>query len=125
MRFGADELTAVDLRGTRVAAITTDIYEYAFSQTVTGRDRRSFLAAASEGESDAHARGVSLGTGGTLWTLTDALHVGDPNQAIVFRQAAAGDCLQIERLVNAARARPGDRLPRHLAGGRRRRRSTS
>jgi len=100
VRFGADEVTAVDLRGTRVGAVAADIYEYAFSQTVTGADRRSFLAAASEGESDAHARSIALGTGGTLWALTDALHVGDPNEAIIFRQAAAGDCLQIERLVN-------------------------
>jgi len=100
VRAGADELTAVDLRGTRVGAVAADIYEYAFSQTVTGGDRRSFLAAASEGDSDAHARGVSLGTGGALWTLVDAEHVGDPNQAVIFRQA--GSCLQYETLENAA-----------------------
>jgi hypothetical protein len=98
VRFGADFIKAVDLRWTRVAAVAADIYEYAFSQTVTGRERRSFLAAASEGESDAHARGVSLGAGGTLWTLVDAEHVGDPNRAIIFRQAGA--CLQYETLVN-------------------------
>ena len=100
VRFGADELTAVDLRGTRVGAVAADIYEYAFSQTVTGADRRSFLAAASEGDGDAHARGVSLGTGGALWTLVDAEHAGDPNQAVIFRQA--GPCLQYETLANAA-----------------------
>jgi hypothetical protein len=97
VRFGADFVKAVDLRGTRVAAVAADIYEYAFSQTVAGRERRSFLAAASEGESDAHARGVSLGAGGTLWTLVDAEHVGDPNRAIIFRQA--GSCLEYETLV--------------------------
>jgi hypothetical protein len=107
VRFGADEITAVDLRGTRVAAITADIYEYAFSQTVTGRDRHAFLAAASEGDGDAHARGVSLGTGGVLWTLTDAEHVGDPNRAIVFRQA--GECVQHEALVNDSPEEPGFR----------------
>jgi hypothetical protein len=100
VRAGADELTAVELRGTRVGAVAADIYEYAFSQTVTGGDRRSFLAAASEGDSDAHARGVSLGTGGALWTLVDAEHVGDPNQAVIFRQA--GSCLEYETLENAA-----------------------
>jgi hypothetical protein len=98
VRFGADFIKAVDLRGTRVAAVAADIYEYAFSQTVTGRERRSFLAAASEGDGDAHARGVSLGGGGTLWTLVDAEHVGDPNRAIIFR--LAGSCLEYETLAN-------------------------
>jgi hypothetical protein len=100
VRFGANLVKAVDLRGTRVGAIAADVYEYAFSQTVTGRERRSFLAAASEGDSDAHAHGVSLGAGGTLWTLVAAQHVGDPNQAIIFRQVGA--CLEHETLANAA-----------------------
>lgn len=98
VRFGADYVKAVDLRGTRVAAVAADIYEYAFSQTVTGGDRRSFLAAASEGESDAHARAVSLGAGGALWTLATAEHTGDPNRAIIYRQA--GSCLEYETLDN-------------------------
>jgi hypothetical protein len=100
VRFGADFVKAVDLRGTRVGAVAADIYEYAFSQTVTGRERRSFLAAASEGDGDARAQGVALGAGGSLWTLVDAQHAGDPNRAIIFRQA--GSCLEHETLANAA-----------------------
>jgi hypothetical protein len=100
VRFGANLVKAVDLRGTRVGAVAAEIYEYAFSETVTGRERRSFLAAASEGDSDAHSRGVSLGAGGTLWTLVDSQHVGDPNQAIIFR--LAGSCLEHEALANPA-----------------------
>jgi hypothetical protein len=99
-RFGISLANTVDLRGTRVAAVAADIYEYAFSETVTGADRHAFLAAASEGDSDEHTRGVSLGAGGVLWTLTDAEHAGDPNQALIFRQA--GSCVQHESLANAA-----------------------
>jgi hypothetical protein len=97
VRFGADEITAVDLRGTRVAAIVADIYEYAFSQTVGGRGMWSQLVAASEGDSDAHARGLALGTGGAQWTLTDAEHAGDPKETLIFR--LVGDCLRAERIA--------------------------
>ena len=100
VKYGADEITAVDLRGTRVAAIAADIYEYAFSQTIAGRQRHSFLAAASEGDSDEHARGLSLGPAGTLWALTDAEHAGDPNVAVVYR--SMGACVQHESLETAA-----------------------
>ena len=98
VRFGADEIGPVDLRSTRVAAVAADIYEYSFSQTVGGRDMWSFLAAASEGESDAHARGLALGRGNVQWTLTNATHTGDPNETIIFR--LEGSCLQLERLVS-------------------------
>lgn len=97
VRFGARFIESVDLRGTRVAAVATDIYEYSFSQTVTGRDMRWFLAAASEGESNASARGLAIQSASTHWTLTDYEHTGDPNEAIVFRQQ--GDCVQRERLI--------------------------
>lgn len=100
VRFGADEITAVDLRGARVAAVASDVYEYAFSQTVAGRQRHAFLAAASEGDSDEHARGLSLGRGGALWALTDAEHAGDPNVTVVFR--SIGACVQHESLQTAA-----------------------
>jgi hypothetical protein len=36
------------------------------------------------------------------WTLTNAIHVGDPNEAIIFRQQSG--CLQRERLVGAPEA---------------------
>jgi hypothetical protein len=99
VRFGVTRIDSVDLRGTRVAAVVADIYEYSYSQTVTGRDMRSLFAAASEGESDEHARGLALQSASTFWTLTDATHTGEPAEALIFRQA--GDCLQRERLVSA------------------------
>jgi hypothetical protein len=97
-KYGADEITSVDLRGNRVAAIASDIYEYAFSQTLAGRQRHAFLAAASEGDSDEHALGLALGAGNRLWALTDAEHAGDPNEAVIYRRT--GGCLEYERLAN-------------------------
>jgi hypothetical protein len=94
VRFGARGIDAVDLRATRVAAIAADIYEYAFSQSLTGRDMWTIFAAASEGDSSADARGVALGTAGTLWTLTDAEHLDDPKETIIFRRERR--CLRTE-----------------------------
>jgi hypothetical protein len=65
---------------------------------VHGTGQESFLAAASEGDSDEHARGLALGAGGTLWTLVDSEHVGDPNRAIIHRVAKG--CHDYETLVN-------------------------
>jgi len=96
IRFGAREITAVDIRSTRVAAIASDIYEYAFSQTLTGTGMVSVFAAASEGDSDEHARSVALGTANTLWALTDAEHLDDPKESVVFRVAAG--CERLERI---------------------------
>ena len=100
VKFRVTQIDSVDLRGTRVAAVVADIYEYSFSQTTAGKDMRSFFAAASEGESDASARGLAIESAGTHWTLTDATHTGDPAEAIVFRQT--GDCVQRERLITPA-----------------------
>ena len=94
VRFGARSIDAVDLRASRAAAIAADIYEYAFSQSLGGRDMWSIFAAASEGDSSADARGVALGTGGALWALTDAEHLDDPKETIIFRRA--GTCLRTE-----------------------------
>lgn len=99
VRFGVRHIESVDLRGLRVAAVAADIYAYSFSQTVGGRDMRSFLAAASEGESDEHARGLAIRSATTHWTLTTAVHTGDPNVALIFR--VVGDCVRRERLVSA------------------------
>jgi hypothetical protein len=100
VKFGVMHIESVDLRGTRVAATATDIFEYSFSQTTSGTGMRSFLAAASEGESDENARGLAIQSASTHWTLTDATHSGDPNEASILRQT--GDCLQRERLVSAS-----------------------
>jgi hypothetical protein len=100
IKFNITNVGSVDLRGDRVAATAADIYEYSYVVTVGGKVLRSFLAAASEGESDEHARGLSLENAVTSWTLTDAEHSGDPNEAVIFRQA--GDCLQRERLISPA-----------------------
>jgi hypothetical protein len=99
VRFGVRSIESVDLRGTRVAAVAADIFEYSFSETVAGADMRSFLAAASEGDSDESARGLAIQSAATHWTLTDATHSGDPNVTLIFRQT--GDCLQREQLASA------------------------
>ena len=99
VRFGIRTIESVDLRGTRVAATVADVYEYSFSQNVDGTGMRSFLAAASEGDSDASARGLAIESASTHWTLTDAIHGGDPAEAIIFRRR--GDCLELERLVSS------------------------
>lgn len=98
VRFGASFIESVDLRGERVAAVAADIYEYSFSQTVGGRDMRSFLAAASEGETDGSARGLAIQSASTHWTLTTSTHTGDPNEATIIRQD--GGCLQLQRLLS-------------------------
>ncbi|HEV2059462.1 MAG TPA: hypothetical protein VGR11_08890, partial [Solirubrobacteraceae bacterium] len=106
VRFGITNIADVDLRSTRVAAVAADIYEYSFSQTTAGKDMRSALLAASEGESDAHVRGIALGRANVHWTLVNSIHVGDPNEATIFRQQ--GDCLQRERLVSATSPSAGE-----------------
>jgi len=102
VKFGVSFIQSVDLRGTRVAAVVADIFEYSFSETVAGTNIRSFLAAASEGESNETARGLAIQSAAVHWTLTDAEHTGDPAEAIIFRQTA--DCLQRERLVSPPNA---------------------
>jgi hypothetical protein len=99
VKFGVLSISAVDLRGTRVAAVVSDIFEYSYSMTTAGKDIRSFLAAASEGDSDEDVPGLAIQSNATHWTLTDASHAGDPDQAVIFRQT--GDCLQIQRLDSA------------------------
>ncbi|MBA3327183.1 MAG: hypothetical protein H0T43_02630 [Solirubrobacterales bacterium] len=98
VRFGVHHVPWVDLRGTRVAALAADIYQYAFSQTTGGSRRQSFLAAASEGETTEHVGGLALGSGSVLWTLVRSEHTGDPSQAVIFRHT--GGCLDSEAMVN-------------------------
>ena len=108
VRFGATHIAWVDLRGTIVGAGATDVYAYAFSQTVNATQLRSDFVAASEGDSDERIAGQSLGSGGILWTLVDAAHADDPNLAIVSRIAGAG-CDEFERLGNAPGPAQADR----------------
>jgi hypothetical protein len=100
VRFGARSIESVDLRASRVAAIAADVYEYAFSQSLAGRDMWSAFVAASEGDGSADARGVVLGTGAVQWTLTDAEHLDDPRQAIIHR--LVGTCLRSEVIQTPA-----------------------
>ncbi|MBA2516348.1 MAG: hypothetical protein H0V22_03385 [Solirubrobacterales bacterium] len=102
VKFGINRISLVDLRSTAVAAVAADVFEYAFTQTIAGKQRRSFLAAASEGDSNEEVRGLALGSGGAMWTLVDSEHAGDPNLAIIHR--LTGACLDSERLPNL----PGD-----------------
>jgi hypothetical protein len=100
VKFGVLSISSVDLRGTRVAAVVSDIFQYSYSMTTAGKDIRSFLAAASEGDSDEHVPGLAIQSSATHWTLTTATHAGDPDQAIIFRQTKS--CLQIQRLNSAS-----------------------
>jgi len=99
-RIGITTISAVDLRGTQVAAIASDVYEYAFSQSVGGTGLRSVFAASSEGETDSDAPGLSLQSASTFWTLATTQHLDDPLEATLMRQA--GGCLRIERLLSPA-----------------------
>ena len=122
-RATPDAVRWVDLRGANVGAAATDVFSFAFAQTIGGAKLRSELVAASEGDSDENVAGLAMGSGGALWTLVDAAHGGDRNVAVISRIGAAG-CTESERLVNPA-GRAERRLPRERAGRRRPRRSTS
>jgi hypothetical protein len=98
VKFSITNVESVDLRGTRVAAVAADVYEYSFSQTLAGRDMQSFFAAGSEGDSDESARGLAIQSAAAWWTLTDAAHAGDPNETIIVRQF--NFCTQRERLLS-------------------------
>ena len=107
VRFGSTRVSWVDLRGANLAAATTGVYSYAFTQTVTGAGLRADLVATSEGDSEASIRGLALGTGGAMWTLVNAAHGGDPNIAIIERILASG-CGETETLVNPPGASESD-----------------
>ena len=98
VQAGADSITHVDLRGTRVAAVAADIYAYAFSQTTGGTAMQSARVATSEGDGDERVAGMALATTSTLWTLTASSHAGDPNAARVTR--LAGGCATWETMTN-------------------------
>jgi hypothetical protein len=95
--FGVSLVSSVDLRGDRVAAVLSDVYSYAYSAGVDGRDVRALRAASSEGDSDEHAVGLALGPRGALWSLTTAQHAGDPFRTVINR--LRGGCRDIEVLA--------------------------
>lgn len=97
-RFGVTNIESVDLRGTEVAAVAADVYEYAFAQRTNGTGLRSIFAAASEGDSGQSAHGLALGPGATMWALTTSEHAGDPNRTILFE--VADECYRTEALIN-------------------------
>ncbi len=99
-KFGIDSIRWVDLRGTNVGAVAADVYSYAFAQTVNGTHLRSAFVAGSEGDSDENVVGLTLGAGARLWSLVDALHAGDPNQAVLFRTTST--CTDDEVVTNPA-----------------------
>ncbi len=108
-KFGIDTVRWVDLRGTNVGAVVSDIYSYAFRQTVNGTHLRSDFVAASEGDSDENVVGLSLAAGARLWTLVDALHVGDPNEAVIDRIDST--CADFERVQSPAGPNEQDGYP--------------
>lgn len=94
-KYAITSVSSVDLRGTRVAAVYSDIYSYATVQSVSGRGTvGSTMTGASEGDSDARTPGLSLGAGGALWALTDAEHAGDPLQTLIYR--LSGTCREYD-----------------------------
>lgn len=97
-KFGIDNVSWVDLRGTNVGAVVSDIYAYSYTQTVNATHLRSAFVAASEGDSDANVVGLSLASGARLWTLTDSSHAGDPNEAAIDRLGSS--CDDYERVKN-------------------------
>ncbi|MGI8728912.1 MAG: hypothetical protein ACR2LK_02790 [Solirubrobacteraceae bacterium] len=101
VRFGNDDVRWVDLRGTNVGAVASDIFAFAFSQTVNGSRLRSTEVAGSEGETDERVAGMSLGSGRALWTLVNSSHGGDPNEARIDRFGADG-CVAGQTLTNVA-----------------------
>jgi hypothetical protein len=108
-KFGIDIVHWADLRGTNVGAVVSDIYSYAFRQTVNGTHLRSDFVAASEGESDANVVGLSLAAGARLWTLVDSLHVGDPNEAAIDRINST--CADFELVKSPAGPNEQDSYP--------------
>jgi len=98
VKLGITAISAVDLRRTRVAALAADVYDYAFTQTVSGTRLRSILVSDAEGDNEGHATGVSLGSGGVMWTLENLRRYDRPKEAIIIKMASG--CLGLERLVS-------------------------
>jgi len=97
-KFGASQIKAVDLRGDRVAAITSDLGEYAFTRRVDGSGLRSHLVGLAEGDSQSTSMGVSLGTNNAMWTLSTSETSDEPNRANIYKISSS--CYRFASLVN-------------------------
>jgi hypothetical protein len=88
-RAGARSVSDVDLRGSRVAAIYEDIYEFAVVQSVGGKGRTTVRSATTEGDGEQSTAGLTIGTGEVrLWFLTRSSYAGDPAQSVIHRVRA-------------------------------------
>ena len=97
-KFGASQIKAVDLRGDRAAAITSDLGEYAFTRRVDGSGLRSHRVGLSEGDSQSTSMGVSLGKSNAMWTLSTSETAEFPNRANIFKISRT--CYRLESLIN-------------------------
>lgn len=99
--FAAFADYAVDLRANRVAGLAaSDAGVFGFSETVTGRELRSFVAAGSLNRPDGRredAPGLALGPDGALWTLKVTTSPRSPTRVVVSRRA--GRCTTSELLT--------------------------
>lgn len=110
-RAGSLTVDDVDLRGRRVAAIYSDIYEFAVIQSVSGRNRHSTRAAASEGDGEQTAAGLTVGTGAArMWFLTRSSYAGDPPLSIIHRRTRS--CEDWQTLVGSSEPDAGFDYPR-------------
>lgn len=96
LKYEVASIGSVDLRGRRVSAATDDIYEFTFSETVTGTDMHSYMSAVSEGDDDEDTAGLALGPGGVTWAVVDSTG-DDGSDAHIER--LRGSCLDVEDLV--------------------------
>lgn len=97
-KFHISDIKSVDIRGSAVAAVIGEVYEFAFVQRTNGKNLRSIFAAASEGDSDQRVHGLGLGSGGAMFVFKTSAFPGEPNRAVVFE--VTGKCYRSEELVN-------------------------
>ena len=111
-------IDTVDLRGTNVAALVTDSgsFSYEVVQTIDAKNARSAFVAGGGDEARDFDGGVSLGTAGSLWTLTYGFESSDSYSQI--DRLADDGCRRTETLPDppsddypaTAMATDGDRI---------------
>jgi hypothetical protein len=97
IRYHAATMTSVDLSGSRVSAVATGGYEYAFSETVTGRGLHSFLSVSGEQDGGEFTTAAVRGEGDSTLAMVEGPLQG-LDEAIVFR--LSGGCLESESVVD-------------------------
>lgn len=98
-------ITAVDIRGTNVAAVYSDIAAYAVLRGVrAGSPATALRVGSSEGDTDQHTVALSMAATTTLFTLTQSFYGGDPARSILHRQTANCDDYQV--LTGASEQQP-------------------